>query len=190
MNEKLRAFVKEKFIYHKDRYLHTCGVEEVAIELARIYDISLEKASITALTHDMLKYDPVLDQIKYLDEETISKFKDIPVMYHAYAAAAYIKKELNITDQEIIDAVKYHVWGRSHMTTLEKILYVADFAEPNRAFHEAKKIREIAKKDLDLALVLAMKSSIDYLIEKGIKPSIEQYEAFHYYEEVTRGKIK
>jgi HD superfamily phosphohydrolase YqeK len=50
--------------------------------------------------------------------------------------------------------------------------------------------REIAKKDLDLALVLAMKSSIDYLIEKGIKPSIEQYEAFHYYEEVTRGKIK
>ncbi len=190
MNENLRAFVKEKLKHHQHRYLHICGVEEVAVELAKIYDISEEKASIAALTHDLLKYDTIEEQIKWLDQKTVEKFCHIPVMYHAYSAAIFIQKELGIQDTDIINAVKYHVWGRPHMSTLEKIIYVADFAEPNRNFEEAKITRNLAKTDLDLALVYAMKSSMDYLIEKGITPSIDQYEAFQYYEEVTRGKIK
>ena len=48
-------------------------------------------------------------------------------------------------------------------------------------------IRDLAKQDLDQALVLAMKLTIDYVIDQGFTPSIEQYEAFHYYKEVKRG---
>lgn len=190
MNEIIKTFVKEKFVHHKERYLHTLGVEEVAKELSLIYGISPEKASIAALTHDIFKYESIENQMKWLDEDTIKQFKEIPMIYHAYSAASFIQHELKINDEEIINAVKYHVWGRPHMSILEKIIYVADFTEPNRDFDDARKIRAIASKDLDLAVKLAMKSSIDYLIEKGINPSDEQYEAFHYYEEVTRGKTE
>ena len=187
MNEPLRALVKEKLKTHEDRFLHICGVEEVAIELAKIYHASIEKASIAALAHDLFKHESIEEQTKWLDEKTIFKFKDIPVLYHAYSAAAYIEKELGIHDQDIINAVRYHVWGRPNMSLLEKIIYVADISEPNRDFLDAKVIRDLAKQDLDQALVLAMKLTIDYVIDQGFTPSIEQYEAFHYYKEVKRG---
>lgn len=187
MNDHLRTLVKEKLKAHEDRFLHICGVEEVAIELAKIYHASVEKASIAALVHDLFKHESIEEQTKWLDEETVQKFKEIPVMYHAYSAAAYIEKKLGIHDQDIINAVRYHVWGRPNMSLLEKIIYVADISEPHREFHDAKVIRDLAKQDLDQALVLAMKLTIEYLIDQGITPSTDQYEAFHYYKEVKRG---
>lgn len=190
MNEDLRAFVKLKFKDHLKRYEHTLGVEEVSIELAKIYHASIEKASFVALIHDVLKYEPIEIQKQYLDQETIDMYQDFQVMYHAFAAANYMKETFNIQDEDMNNAVKYHVWGRPKMSLLEKILFVADFTEPNRDFEEARIIRNIALKDLDEAVYLSMASSIDYLILQKMKPSIEQYEAHDYYKEVTRGKTK
>ena len=187
MNDLIRAYVQKKLDDYPNRLKHTEGVELVAIELSSIYNFDIQKASIAALTHDLMKCDTIDEQIKFIDQQTIDHYRDFPVIYHAYAAANLIQIELNIQDEDIINAVRYHVWGRPAMSLLEKIIFVADFVEPNREFREAKLYREIAKRDLDQAVCLSMKSSIDYLIDQKMTPSIDQYKAYEYYKEVTRG---
>jgi HD superfamily phosphohydrolase YqeK len=67
--------------------------------------------------------------------------KRIPALWHASAGAQLIKKELNITENEITHAVAFHPTGDANMTLLLQGLMIADYAEGGRGFPGAKKIR-------------------------------------------------
>jgi len=183
---KLKA--NERLLGHSKRWKHTEGVAQTAVKLAVSHQIDSLKAMIAGYYHDVAKYDDIEAQKKVLDPVVIEKYKFHPVMYHAMAAARYLEIDFNIKDTEILDAIKYHVWGRPHMSLLEKIIFVSDSCEPNRNFEDCDEIFELAKKDIDLAVEKCMLIAIDYVIEKGKKPSIEQLEAYQYYKEVNRGK--
>ena len=45
-----------------------------------------------------------------------------------------IQEDLGLQDQEILRAIEIHTVGSSHMSTLDKIVYVADYIECNRDF--------------------------------------------------------
>ena len=188
MIENIKQKVFEKLKDHPKRFTHILGVAETAADLAYIHHIDPQKAWIAGLYHDIAKYDTILEQTKYLDKETILKYKDFPVIYHAYGAASYLKHDFDIDDEEILEAIRHHVWGKPNMTILEKIIFVSDSCEPNRKYEDCKEIIELAKTDLDQAVFICMDISLIKLIEKGKKPSTEQIEAHTYYMEVTRGK--
>ena len=62
------------------------------------------------------------------------------------------------------------------MNTLEKIIYVADYMEPNRSFAGVEQLRELAYRDLDGALELGLTMTLQLLREQGsqISPESEQ----------------
>jgi predicted HD superfamily hydrolase involved in NAD metabolism len=52
------------------------------------------------------------------------------------------------------------------MTLLDKVIYVADYIEPNRNFPGVEEARKLAEEDLDQALLYALKNTITFLIQK------------------------
>jgi predicted HD superfamily hydrolase involved in NAD metabolism len=190
MIELLKQEVEEKLKNHPNRLLHVLGVYETAVKLARHYQIDEEKIGISAIFHDYTKYDAMSDQIKWLTKEEIVRYKTYPVMYHALSAAKVLEMTYNIHDQDILDPIKSHVWGKKAMSMYEKIIFISDYAEPNRTFFDPHEIYDLALKNIDQAVLVCMKITIDYLLKEHMAPSEEQLEAYQYYTEVTRGKIK
>lgn len=163
------------------RYIHTLGVIEEAKNLAALYKQDLEDAEIAALFHDFFRHDSFDDIKKYLTNNEIFKYKNQPIIYHAIAASRYVEKHLKPTNKDIILAIRNHVWGRPNMTTLEKILIIADESEINREFEMAATIREIAKTDLNKALMMTLKNSIEHVLSTNQTLNEEQILTYNYY---------
>ena len=148
------------------RFKHVLGVEEMAIALAEKYGCSPEKASIAALTHDYAKERP--------DDEFILVIKrdgyDTALLDYGNAiwhgVVGAVERELGITDEEILHAIRVHTTGAAKMSLLDKIIYVADYIEPGRVFPGVKEARELALIDLDEAVAFETKHTLAHLIEQ------------------------
>ena len=179
--KELIAKVKEQV--SKKRFKHILGVEQAALELARANDYELEKASVAALVHD------------YAKERSDSEFKALIVqtgleqdllnwnnfIWHGVVGAEIIKKELKITDEEILNAVRRHTVGAKEMTTLDQIVYVADYIEPGRDFPGVDQARQLAAESLRAAVEFETKHTLLYLMNnnKTIYPAaILTYNAY------------
>ena len=175
--EKIRSSMSEK------RFLHVLGVEKAAVELAMRYGGEVEKSSISALVHDYAKERCDEEMIAFirangLDEGMIPFGNNI---WHGVAGSELIAQELQINDEEILQAVKVHTTGSGEMSLLDKILYVADYIEENRKFPGVEKARRIACKNLDKAVKYETKQTLTYLLEKKapIYPkTIETYNTY------------
>ena len=67
------------------------------------------------------------------------------------------------------------------MTLLEKIIYMADYIEPNRDFEGVEKLRTLAYEDLDAAMALGLKMSLEDIRSYGQEPYIASVEAYEWY---------
>ena len=181
MNQLSVKLIEEE-VYKKygnsKRLNHILGVARLAKELAVKFNIDSEKAYVAGLLHDYIKYEPVSQMLEIInDQDIIEKFKNAPQIYHAYASSVVAKNEFMIDDEDILNAIKYHVYGRLNMTLLEKILVVSDFAEDSREYARCKEVREILDNgDFDLALCLSIEYTIESVLAKGDKPMDEQYQ--------------
>lgn len=162
------------------RFIHTIGVMETAILLAEKYGENIRDAETAAILHDIAKYADedwmrtiVLEQS--LDERLVHWGSEI---LHGPVGAWIAQTEFNISNEDILNAIRFHTTGRVGMSKLEKIIFVADMIEPNRKFEGVEKLREFANEDLDLAMKECICHSIRYLVqtEQPIFPvSIECY---------------
>ena len=57
------------------------------------------------------------------------------------------------------------------MTLLEKIIYVADYMEPNRDFPGVERLRALAFSDIDAALKLGLEMTLEHLNAQGAEVS-------------------
>ncbi len=172
MTEKLAAIRKElKKKLKKDRYEHTTGVMYTAASLAMCYGEDIEKALTAGLLHDCGKFAPPGEQIKLCEKygiELTSSELDMPALIHAKLGACLAEHEYGITDRETLDAITYHTTGRPGMTMLEKIIYIADYIEPNRReIPGLAEIRGIVFQDIDRAVHLSAEQTVQYLSSSG-----------------------
>lgn len=159
----------------KKRLVHILGVANLAKELAIKYGYDPNKAYVAGLLHDYYKYEPVEELLNIINDDYVKeKFKDAKEIYHAYASANSCK-EFGIYDNEIVEAIRYHVYGVKNMSLLTKILVVSDFCEESRPYKEAIIVRNYLN-DLDKALYYSLYYAINHLIECGKKPMDEQIE--------------
>ncbi len=102
------------------------------------------------------------------------------VILHARTGAAMARELFHVSD-EIYDAIRWHTTGKPDMTTLEKILYLADFIEPTRDFPGLEELRKLAYKDLDAAMALALSMSMGYIRRQGKEVYKDTLDAYHWY---------
>ncbi len=151
---------------HK-RYQHSLAVQATAVGLAKKYNCSIDKASIAGLIHDCAKDLPLEELLNYVERFGIildSVTKKQTELIHAVVGAELARREFGIHDQEILDAIRYHTTGRNNMMLLEKIIYLADYIEPNRKFPGVDDLRNVALSNLDKATLMATNQTISYII--------------------------
>ncbi|MBQ3928602.1 MAG: bis(5'-nucleosyl)-tetraphosphatase (symmetrical) YqeK [Clostridia bacterium] len=153
------------------RYKHSKNVAKEAIRLAKKYGADPEKAEIAGLLHDITKEaEPQehMDVIQRAEIELTEMEQSSPKLWHAISGSAYIQVELDVTDREIIDAVRYHTTGRANMTLLDKVIFVADFISADRDYDGVDKMRKVADKGLDAAVLEGMAFTIADLAQRKI----------------------
>ena len=164
---EIESFIKERL--SAKRFDHSKGVAKCAEKLADCYKADRTGAYIAGLLHDCAKELPL--------EEMISLTKGVdlePMVFesknllHGPAGAVLAKKHFDITD-DIFDACFYHTVGKENMTLLTKIIFLADMIEPSRNFEGVEEIRKLAFEDVDRAVVLAIDTTLKFLVKKGAK---------------------
>ncbi|EOL47590.1 bis(5'-nucleosyl)-tetraphosphatase (symmetrical) YqeK [Enterococcus phoeniculicola] len=165
------------------RFKHVLGVEETAIALAKKYGASPEKASIAALTHDYAKERPDDEFILVINRDGYDKelLNYGNAIWHGLVGADFVSRELGITDEEILSAIRLHTTGAAQMSLLDKIIYVADYIEPGRTFPGVKEARELALLDLDEAVAFETKHTLEHLLAQEQKIYPKTIETYNYW---------
>jgi len=167
----------------KKRLEHSLRVLETAEKLGNIYNEDIDKLKIAALLHDSAKFKDkdilfkkAIDYNLSLDNIMLNNSE----LIHGPLGAKIAEHEYNIKDKDILNAIKYHTTGRENMTMIEKIIFISDYIEPVRDFPGVDKVRELAFKDLDGSLILAMKKTIKFLIDNDQLISVDTVKAINY----------
>ena len=153
------------------RYKHTIGVMYTAGALAMKYEADINKAMLAGLLHDCAKCIPSDRKIKLCKKYNI-RMTEVeqrnPFLLHAKLGAFIAAKKYNIEDDEIISAILNHTTGKPDMGQLDKIIFLADYIEPQR--NKATRLSEIRKtafEDLDKAVALVMHDTLQYIQNFG-----------------------
>lgn len=176
--EKIRKDMKKTL--DAKRYVHTLGVEYTAAALAMRYDVSIRKARIAGLLHDCAKCLSDEKKLSICEKHNIvvnEVERRNPFLLHGKVGSFLAMEEYQICDSDIINAILNHTTGRPEMSPLEKIIFIADYIEPDRKqAPNLDSIRKEAFLDLDKTLLMILEDTLNYLKSTGteIDPMTEK----------------
>lgn len=153
----------------EQRFIHSLNVADCARDLALKYGADPNKAYTAGILHDSCKNLESSVQLQYMLENnvTLSEYElAAPKLFHAICGRVFAEKEIGCDDEEILDAIRYHTTGRSNMTLLEKVVFIADFIGKERNYDGVEVMREKAFRSLDEAIVEGLSFTIIDLIKK------------------------
>lgn len=163
--KKLRKQIKK--VQDSKRFEHTLGVEYTAAALAMRYDCDIQDARVAGLLHDCAKCLTDEKRLSICRKHHISVTsveRKNPFLLHAKVGAYLAQRKYGVKNPDIINAIRSHTTGRKNMSTLEKIIFVADYIEPGRNHSPGilAEIRKLAFVDLDRALVRILEETLKY----------------------------
>lgn len=181
--KKIRKKLKD--CLSKSRYQHTLGVEFTAAAMAMKYSIDIDRAELAGLLHDCAKCiddEEKLEECKKYNVKITDVEKRNPFLIHSKLGALYAREKYGVDDEEILSAIRCHTTGKPDMTTLEKIIFIADYIEPGR--DKAKNLAEIRKisfEDIDEAMYMILRDMLEYLEggEGELDPTTEETYLFY-----------
>ena len=117
------------------------------------------KKSYVEINHELKEKLIAANEMEYLNYS--------PLVWHAPVGAIVAQKSYGIIDQDVLNAIKYHTTGRPAMSTLEKIIFLADYIEPGRIQPGVDEIRNLSGQDLNRAVAKTLANTIAYLKQKS-----------------------
>ncbi|MCI9531031.1 MAG: HD domain-containing protein [Lachnospiraceae bacterium] len=186
--KRLQIEKKLKKALDKERYTHTIGVMYTAASLAMAHGADLEQALYAGLLHDCAKCIPNREKLKICKKHniriTLSEEQN-PFLLHAKLGAYFARKRYGIKDREVLHAIQVHTTGEPGMNLLDKILYIADYIEPNRdKAPDLPEVRRLAYEDLDKAMLKILSDTLDYLNERGGELDPMTMKAYKYFKKL------
>jgi nicotinate-nucleotide adenylyltransferase len=151
----------------EERFYHSICVRDQAVKLARRMGADEKKAAIAGILHDICKEMPDDEQLQCLLSHGIlsdSEIAENTYIRHGFAAAEWVRRELDIQDEDILNAIRYHTTARAGMSALEKVIFLADLTSADRDFPDLPRLREALEESVDKALEYC----VGFKIEKGI----------------------
>lgn len=189
-NADYRALPMEKLeqvvirLLKPNRVAHVLGCRDTAVEMAKHWGADTTDAARAGILHDITKaldgplqltlcseYGIVLDEFSTNNPKTL----------HALTGSLVAQRVFG-ENQAVVDAIRWHTTGKENMDLLQKIIYVADYMEPNRDFPGVDKLRHLAFTDIDAALKLGLEMTLTMLHEQGREVSPESQQAIAWLE--------
>ena len=187
--EKVAEYIKKNGLYAggaaekyvrerlpQKRLIHTANVAVCALKKLRETGLSEEKVLTAAILHDCAKYADLRDYPDFKLPEGVPE----PVV-HAFLGAYIAENVIGIKDEEVIDAIRYHTSGKAKMTTLGKLIFVADMIEKGRDYEGVEKLRAKYEEGLDECFKECLKEEVLHLLNKKSYIYGETLNAYEYY---------
>ena len=166
-------------LLNPNRVNHVLGCRDTAVELAKHWGANEVDAARAGILHDITKAIDGPLQLTLCDAygKILSDFsRKYPKTLHALTGSMVAERIFG-ENEEVVSAIAWHTTGKADMTLLQKIIYVADYMEPNRDFPGVEKLRELAYTDMDAALKLGLEMTLVHLANQGSEVSPESREA-------------
>ena len=177
LRAQVRPYLKPK------RVAHVEGVEATAVKLAERWGEDAHTAAEAGILHDITKSFPAEKQLKLCEKYGIMLSiaeRETPALLHALTGAELARELFGVSDA-VYGAIRWHTTGKPDMSLLEKILYLADYVEPTRDFDGVKKLRKLCFEDLDRAMALGLRMSLEEIRARGAVPFRDTVDACAYY---------
>ena len=176
--EELKKRLKPQRLYH------SICVAEQARHLAELYGGDKDRAYTAGLIHDIMRYEDPDSMIRMIEEDgkyhLSESEKKITVTLHAVAGEVFLRREMKVTDEEILSAVRYHTTGKEDMSLLEKILYAADLTSEDRNYPDIKEVRKLAEEDLDRTCLMGLSFTIEDNARRNRPINTDTVKAYNY----------
>ncbi len=156
-----------------ERYRHSLAVAGLAARLARAHGENIESAARAGLLHDCGRSLDPAQMRRYALRRRLpipAKSKTLrhaPLLAHAYISADMARRRFGVSDAAVLGAIAHHTLGKPGLSRLERLLYVADAASPDRNFPEAAPLRALAMRDLDSAFKRAARMKLRHARSMG-----------------------
>ncbi len=164
------------------RFKHTCGVIKMAEQIARTYDLDMNKCKLAALLHDIAKEMDGQKQLQLIADLDDEHILNCVALWHSFAGSQYAKRELNVTDEDVLAAVKYHTTGVKTNNLIVMTIYISDYLEEGRKLEGLDRFRNLlGMKSLSQIYEQIAKERIEYELGRGnqLHPlTKELYESF------------
>lgn len=174
------------------RFIHTLSVAGIASALAMCYGADVEKAETAGLLHDCAKCIDVRKMQRVCERAglSVSSFEENSgSLLHSKAGSVLAAEKYGITDQDMINAIRYHTTGRPGMSLMEKIIFVADYIEPGRfTAPNLPVVRKLAFSDIDEALMKILYDTLVYLNSTGMPVDPMTQKTYDYYKQIFEEK--
>ena len=152
----------------KKRFIHTLGVVDSTMYLAKKYGANIEDAHLAALLHDCAKEIPLLEMRDLVaDLPCDQDMLHSGALLHGLAGMVLANTQYGVTNPDILEAIRVHTTGKENMSKLDKIIFLADYIEPNRKFPGVNDIRLAAEQSLDAGVLCGFDMTIRHLIDSG-----------------------
>lgn len=174
------------------RFGHTEGVAKVAKQIAVQAGIDTFLPELAGWLHDAckeMKPQQLVAEAKNFGLKLHPIEEENGHLLHGPVAAETVKREFKITNEEFLNSIREHTLGAVPMTTLSKVVFLADCLEASRpedytepiwkalrkGYHKYKKPSDL-EVDLDAAVLLASELGLEQLLEshKVIHPKTVQ----------------
>ena len=169
-------------LLNPNRVAHVLGCRDTAVELAKHWGADVTDAARAGILHDITKAldGPLQLTLCEAYGKILSDFsRKYPKTLHALTGSLVAERIFG-ENEAVVSAICHHTTGKADMNLLEKIIYVADYMEPNRNFPGVEKLRELAYSDIDAALKLGLEMTLVHLANLGDEVSPESREALEY----------
>jgi len=172
----------------KKRYEHSLGVADTAAMLAERFGADVEKARVAGLLHDCAK-EYGKKELLALGEKAghVWSEEDMasPQLWHAIVGPYVAEQKYGVHAPQVLSAIRWHTTGKRELSLLEKIVFTADYIEPNRdkADHLAE-IRYLAFEDLDFCVYRITEDTLRYLAARNVSADRKTVECYQWLKEV------
>ncbi len=127
-----------------------------AMRFRSILRLSFQEVFLATILHDIAKNRPLPHMEGVPD----------PVV-HQYVGEKIAAEEYGVTDENVLAAIRTHTTGDAEMTSLQKLVYLADTLEPHRNYPGVEELREVVDKDFQKGFVEVVRHTYAHLKESG-----------------------
>jgi predicted HD superfamily hydrolase involved in NAD metabolism len=151
---------------------HIYRVRDVALELAVLHHIPSDRAELGALAHDVCRAvpgDELLRMSADLGVPVTDVDRDFPLLLHGPVGAELLRREDDLTDHDLYEAVRWHSTAHASLDDLGKLVFLADKLDPQKAavYSYQAKLHDMALESLDLALLEFLSREMAVRVENG-----------------------
>ncbi len=130
-NCKIIESIKNKYLCnHKENTLkHVENVAETAAELAKVYNLNVEKVELAAFLHDIsaiMSPQSMYELAKARGFEIDAAEEKYHFLLHQRISRLIAQEEYSINDIEILDVIECHTTLKKNASMYDKIIFLAD----------------------------------------------------------------